>query len=155
VQIKSLFKYCDRHEFTRRECKDRLFIINILRKWIISLIAVIAERSMNFSRYIAGTNDRRRIKGWIFTALGLGDAFVIYQKALLQVARESFVAACVAAFFVFYGSNTDRKMNYESETELRNFSFFPCVSSALATFFSTIVRPLSQSFYACRFKSIG
>jgi len=46
-----------------RECKDRLFIINILRKWIISLIAVIAERSMNFSRYIAGTNDRRRIKG--------------------------------------------------------------------------------------------
>lgn len=109
---------------------------------------------MNFSKYIVGMNDRRRIKGWIFAALGLGDAFVIYQKTLSRMAWKSFVAACVAAFSSFsYGSNTNVKMNYESEAEPRNFSLFFLRIPLPPNVLLNDVRPLSQSFCACRFKA--
>lgn len=64
---------------------------------------------MNFSKYISRMNDRHRIKGRIFKALGLGNAYVIYQKALSRVAWKSFVASCVRGLLRFLRLEYGRK----------------------------------------------
>lgn len=144
-----IWRYMD---FLRSIYPTHLMINVWYMQVIFSHHIAITSRPMNFSKYIVSMNDSRRIKGWIFTAFGLGDAFVIYQKVLSRMAWESFVAV-----FFSYGSNADGKMNYESKAESRNFFFFflRVLPLSLPMSSSTIVRPLSQSFCACRFKSVG
>jgi len=85
-----------------------------------------------------------------FSRHGLGDAFVIYQKVLSWMTWKSFVAA----FSSFPTARTEKWITSPRRSLETSFFLAYFFSLSLLTF-SSIVRLLSQSFCACRFKSVG
>lgn len=103
---------------------------------IFSRHITIAERPMNFSKYVATMNDRRRIKGCIFTASGVRGRFRHLSKGAFASGMGKFCRGLRRGLLRFL------RLEYGWKNELRDrggalklfpFFFFFRVSSTLST----------------------